>query len=52
MTALASGDVFGPIATAIQPLVADVPLAVAAGVGLAVISYGARRLWGVFKGFK
>jgi hypothetical protein len=43
---MAAGDMSAPIIAGVQTLTAEIPLVAAAGIGVGVVGFGIRKLWG------
>jgi hypothetical protein len=50
MNVLAAGDLSEPITNAVTTLGPQATVVAGAAIGVGVILYGTRRLWGFFKG--
>lgn len=47
---MAVGDISGPITTAVTGLGDEFTAVAAAALGIGVLTYGTKRVWGFFKG--
>lgn len=47
---MAAGDLSGPITTAVTGMGAEFTTVAGAGLGIGVVVYATKRLWGFFKG--
>lgn len=43
---MAAGDLSAPVISGVQTIAGDIPLVAAAGIGVGVVGFGIRKLWG------
>lgn len=47
---MAAGDISGPISTAVGDLSGEMKTVIPAALGVGILVYGTKRVWGFFKG--